>query len=337
MIDYIDAVFNLEHSNTIKKGHKINITQAGKESVTNHSLLVKGKYGGSIKVVTYDKNKVRVTGSPAMFLQAQNLYGTNKLVPLCVEVMNQIAKQLKLKPTKENIQSWERGKFEVFCIDVAFNYQLDSYENVDRWLNAVALSVRSGKQVVSAYRAGTSGFISTVYVGQKSNCFSQKFYNKSIQSDNCPADTDELQQILVELSQWLLRVEVRFHKQGLKQQGLTKGSDLTQKVLLELFQERIDGIKFGTVNCLSATDLSSLNTFARLCYEHWLSGGDLKQLLKAPTYATIKKKLMELGVDISQPYLGATHDKPLKYYLQPDKRSRAPKWFKKSKWFFNPE
>jgi len=143
MIDYIDTIVPMKHISVIRNGHKTITKQDGSESHENYDTTIDGKNGSSIKIKSVtdvkdnddeavDYKFVRITGNLAMFIQGQNVYGTNDLLALCNKAFPIIAEKLGIKPTKKNLRQWQSGDFVVNTLDVTYNFDLQSQANVNK-------------------------------------------------------------------------------------------------------------------------------------------------------------------------------------------------------------
>ncbi len=270
MIDYIDAVVPMKHEKVIRKGYKIITKEDGSSSETNYPTRVFGKNGSSIQIQSVDAEHVRIIGNLAMFIQGQNVFGTDNLIGLCCKAFADIAEKLELKPTKENRRQWRAGDFQINSIDVTYNYDLSSQSNVCNWLDQAAVSLGSGKQLVEIIRPSSSRHVTGIYLGKKSKIISVKFYNKYLQLSRGAKNKKRIKeggpilQQLVNSTKGLLRCEIRFHKGYLKKHELTMAYDLVPIVLRQHFYRKLKKIHLGVSTILPVQDLEGLTTSQRL-------------------------------------------------------------------------
>jgi II/X family phage/plasmid replication protein len=343
MIDYIDAIVPLKHNKLIRNGHKTITKDDGTSNEVNYPLFLQGKNGSSIKVQSIDLNQIRVIGNLTMFIQGQSIYGTDDLLALCYEGFSMIAKQLGFKPTKKNLRQWKTGYFKLNTIDVTQNLLLPSQSTVREWLDQAGKSLSSGKQAIETFRSSGSHHIETIYAGRQSNFISVKFYNKFLQLTQGAKNqrkikaADSTLQELITGSTGLLRVEIRFHKQYLRQQELTLARNLTPEVLREHFKGKLKSLKLGSSKILSDEELNGLNSTQRLAYKLWKQGGDVKDMLPTGTFQRVKSALLSKAINISQPYVKRVHAKSLRYYLKSLNVAKVPDFLAGTDWYFDPE
>ncbi len=266
MIDYIDAVIPMKHKEIIRNGHKTITKKDGSTSNVNYPIRIFGSNGGSIQVQSVDKEHIRIIGNLAMFIQGQNVYGTDNLISLGCKAFAEIAELLDIKPTKENRRQWRAGDYQVNTLDVTYNFNLSSQPNVCNWLNQAAVSLGSGKQMVETYRASKSPDIESIYLGRTSTFISVKFYNKYLQLSRGAKNRKKIKEggptlkELVDSTKGLLRGEIRFHKRYLKEHELTMARDLVPSVLRQHFYGKMKEIHLGQSTILPVEDIKGLTT-----------------------------------------------------------------------------
>jgi II/X family phage/plasmid replication protein len=277
-----------------------------------------------------------------MFIQGQNIYGTDDLLGLCYKAFSIIAEKLEINPTKKNRMQWKRGEFKVNTLDVTHNFVLPSQSTVCEWLDQAAVILRAGKQPVETFRSSSSPHIETIYVGRTSKFISVKFYNKYRQLTkgakklrNINAGGSVMQDI-VRSSKGLLRCEIRFHKQYLEKHGLTTAESLTPRVLLEQFEMKLNRIHLGTSKILPIRDLEGLTSHQRRAYQLWIKGGDLKAETSPAGFERIWKKLFSMGVDIRYPFVEQSSGKNLRYYLNLYNIANVPDFLVGTAWYYDP-
>ncbi|HEY8036163.1 MAG TPA: phage/plasmid replication protein, II/X family [Methylobacter sp.] len=342
MIDYIDAVIPMKNNGLIRKGYKTITKEDGSSSESNYPLHISGRNGSSIKIQSVDNERVRIIGNLTMFLQGQNVYGTDNLLGLCYIAFADIAEKLEIKPTKRNHRQWRSGEFEVNTIDVTHNFVLPSQSTVCEWMKQAALSLGSGKQTVEIYRASNSSHIETIYVGKTSRFISVKFYNKYRQMIQGAKKQRKIKaggsvmQDLVDSSKGLLRCEIRFHKGYLKKSSITTAKCLTPMILQEHYEGKLKRIHLGTSKILPVQDLDGLSNLHKLAYGLWIKGGDLKREIPPSSFDRICKKLLSLGVNIRQPFVERVQGKSLRYYLRWCNIAKIPDFLVNTSWYFDP-
>lgn len=342
MIDYIDAVIPMKHKEVIRNGHKIITKKDGSTRESNYSIRIFGRSGESIQVNSIDNEHVRIIGNLAMFIQGQNVYGTDNLISLGCKAFAEIAGLLDIKPTKENRRQWRAGDYQVNTLDVTYNFNLSSQSNVSNWLNQAAVSLGSGKQVVETYRASSSPNVESIYLGKTSKIISVKFYNKYLQISRGAKNRRKIDlggpdlQELVDSTKGLLRGEIRFHKRYLKKHELTMAHDLVPSVLRQHFYGKMKEIHLGQSTILPVEDIQGLTTNLRLAYQLWIKGGDVKHEMAESTFNRAHKKLLKFGVDIGTPFVEGVCGSTLRSYLVKRNVVRAPEFLVNTVWYFKP-
>ena len=325
VIDFVVLEFPVSHTTKIREGYKTNTTSDGVKTRTNHYKQLTNTNGCSVKVATSAPDTLKVVGSPLMFLQGQNLFGSDNLLGLCYLLFKTVTKLLGIKPTKADKRAWKAGEFDVHTVDVTHNFSLGNPATVSLWLDQAAVSVASGKQLVETCRASSSRHVETLYVGKQSGYVSVKFYDKH-QLLLCQDGADpELHQKLVGLSRGLLRCEVRLHRKYLQDHGLRRGSDWSIDTAHDHFFRKVSALRFGSALAVPVSVVPGLSGMERLAYEVWRLGGDPRPLVSTSTWCRLVKACQGQGVDVRQPYLGPT-GLPLADFLLPSCVAQPPAW-----------
>lgn len=346
MIDFIDVIIRLQHDGQVNNGYKISVKKDSTENTRFYEKEVIGESNGVISVVSENNNELRITGSPLMFLQGQNVFGTNNLKALVHQVALDTARQLGIKPTKADIQSWKKGLFSVIRLDVTYNFLIPSRESVVDWLTEAGSSVGTGKQRVDLIRSSSSQLVETIMVG-KSSCFnSVKFYDKYRQLLSKKgmlkiANTNPVMGQLLANTRQLLRCEIRFNRNYLVKHKLTQGKDLTPAVLRKIFFDKLKAVHLGTGAILPKAEVDNLTKSERLVYKLWLQGGSIKELvlngeLSESTIARLNQKLKPFGINIRRKFVKQVSGQELADFIKPENIARIPAFLKGTRWLFQP-
>ncbi|MDO9255914.1 MAG: phage/plasmid replication protein, II/X family [Bacteroidales bacterium] len=343
MIDYIDAVVPMKHEDVIRNGFKTITKKDGSTSESNYPIRIFGRNGSSIQVQSVDNEHIRIIGNLAMFIQGQNVYGTDNLLRLGCKAFAEIAELLGVKPTKENRRQWRAGDFQVNTLDVTYNFNLGSQPNVRNWLNQAAVSLGSGKQVIEMYRSYGTPDIESIYLGKKSTFISVKFYNKYLQLSRGAKNRRKIKEggpilkELVDSTKGLLRCEIRFHKLYLKKYELTMARDLDPKILRKHFYGKLKKIHIGPSTILPVEDIQGLTPLShRLAYQLWIKGGDVKHEMAESTFLRAHKKLLTFGVDIGTPFVEGVCGSTLRSYLVRSNVAVVPDFLVGTPWYYKP-
>lgn len=339
MIDFIDVTIPCENSGNINNGHKVT-EQKGKESNKRFFFKRIKSKRGYLQVVSVGEQHLRIIGNPAMFIQGQNIFGTNDINALTKRVAIRIAKKLKIEPTKENRLDWKKGNYDVHRLDITYNFVLPSRQSVSEWLDKAFSCLRSGKQLVEAIRHSTARNVETIMIGKSSNYNSVKFYNKYEQLQNkaylLQSSDDPVAEQLLDYSKNLLRCEIRLNKDYLKSFNLTKASSLTNEVLDLHYFGKLDRVAMGSSTILPRKDVADLKPTQRLAYELWSKGGDARAVVSESTFDRLRKVILEFGLDIRCPFVDQVDEKSLRSYLDPANVAQAPEFLKNTTWLFEP-
>jgi hypothetical protein len=346
MIDFIDVIIPLNHDGNINNGYKLSAPKNSIQNTKYYEEKVYGRHHELMHVVSISKDELRISGSPLMFLQGQNVFGTDDINALVHQVAMHITHQLVITPTKKNIKAWKKGLFQVIRLDITYNFLMPSRDSVVDWLAEAGLNVWSGKQYVDAIRSSSLQGFETIMLGKSSRFISVKFYDKykQLQSNKSMEDmatTYPAIRQLLDHSQRLLRCEIRLHHKYLKRNNLTKGKDLTLAVLRQHYFNKLNSVNFGSSTILPKSAITSLTKTEYFTYKLWLRGENVKELvpdrrISKSSLSRLDIKLQPFGVAIRRKQAKQVAGKELSSFLDPSNIADTPDFLKDTPWLFEP-
>lgn len=344
MIDFIDVIIPLNHDGNVNNGYKLSVPKNSQQNTRFYEEKVYGRHHDLMHAVSISKDELRISGSPLMFLQGQNVFGTDDINALVHQVAMHIAHQLIITPAKKNIQSWKKGLFKVIRLDITYNFLMPSRDSVIDWLAEAGLSIGSGKQYVDAIRSSSLQGFETVMIGKSSRLISVKFYDKhkQLQSNESMKDMAMTYPAIKKLlthSQRLLRCEIRLHHKYLERNNLTQGKDLTPAVLRQHFFGKLNSVDLGSSTILSKSVLTSLTKTEYFTYKLWLLGSSVRDLvsdkrISESTLTRLDKKLKPFGVTIRRKLAKQVAGQDLSSFLNPSNIANTPQFLIGTPWLF---
>jgi hypothetical protein len=342
MIDFLDVTIPFQHDGDINGGYKDSNKKDGATNRKFYTIRIKGRNGSSIQIVSVDKQLLRIIGNPAMFIQGQNVFGTDNINALTYKMAIKVARKLGVELTLENKRSLKKGDFDIHRIDLTYNFVLPSQASVCEWVDKTAKSISSGKQVVNVIRRSTIHHFQTILLGGSSSYISLKLYNKHQQlkellNKKRLSEVDPIMIKLIEYAKPFLRCEIRLHNQYLKEHNLTRASALTPKVIKDHYFAKFDRTYLGTSTVLPIKDIEGFGKNERLAYELWLKGGRVESLVSPSTFRRLRNSLLGLGLDIHHPFVEQVTGRDLDSYLSPGNIAKVPDFLLYTPWLFEPE
>jgi len=238
---------------------------------------------------------LKFTGNPAKFLQGHNVFGSDDLVALMVDVYKAVVQVLKLSPTDFDYKNVLDGNYQLTSFDVNQSYELRSQADVLAWLRAAEY-----KSKTRHGRPSTKG--GTVYWGKHSKRWALKAYSKAEEISAGKGHKLPASLLDTPLAKWAenkLRIELRLHSKELDKLGIKTANQLTPYIVKKLFNEYIKRLQMTEQITLSDEQLHSLPQRLRSTYILWRDGYDLRSELPKTTYYRNRKDLLEHNIDIA--------------------------------------
>lgn len=330
MIDWLKMRFPLPHPEPISAGYVESVNDQGlREWITVKRRPLKGSHAAQVNVRTCphsltQRSLIEFDGNPAKWVQGHNLWGSDDLFGIAVATCEAVALTLGLPISEEVRSSWLRGAIELFRVDVAQSYALDSRGQVLAWL-------RSAEQTAHLSHRGRGQLVkgTTLYFGQHSRRWSIKAYSKG--EEIAAKGHWQTQSAILNLpsaAAWadpILRFELTLRHMELKRLSLNVLAnwlpieEVPAVVPLRLLLDRLGDMTMTTTASLSADVLATLRPSLRTAVQSWEAGNDLRLILSRPTFYRYRKELLPLGIDIATllPKAGQSNIVPLHRVLDP--------------------
>lgn len=234
-----------------------------------------------------------VSGNPAKWFQGHNIFGTDDLNNLVVEMFDALAEKFgKAQPPflRDAVLS---GGFTLSRVDINGMFELGSRLDVLSWLSALEQTART--------RHGTAvSKGNTVYFGKNSERWTLKFYSKGqeIETHKLPAVLNLTS--LPKFANNKLRAELTLRSKELAKLGLNVGSAWFNIDMWELYKEYMGRVEMSDQKERDNLILD-LPRHLGLTYLSWKEGHCLKTLLPKNTFYRHRRELLDFGIDISIP------------------------------------
>jgi hypothetical protein len=297
MIDYVAAVFRVQH----KPFGKI-ISNIDEEKKTERAYRKKVLFKNSATSLTVKSTHhgqfVEVTGNYVKFLQHHNIFGSNNLRGLCVDIFKLVAEKFDIAYSHAEMSEIIKGNFSVTGVDIAANFRTLRREETALFIREVERHWRDQGKNVSNFGS------ETVYLNQNSKDLSLKFYDKRKQLSKAPLPNDIPERDrLLKYAERLVRAELTLGAAELKRRKLDSGSNWTVALAKRLIVDEIaaSGIQGEIKRLLLPEEYASLKRKLQLTYRLWLHGDDVKSILDVQTYRRHRAELKDYAIDIGQP------------------------------------
>ncbi|WP_341255708.1 phage/plasmid replication protein, II/X family [uncultured Pseudoalteromonas sp.] len=300
-IDWITAKIPFFVSGKLNGGNIINTTPDGEiEYTIDKRLPVTGSYDSRLSVRTAevlpgtnDTYLIELSGNPVKWFQGHNIFGSDDLPNLIYETVLKLSKVLNLPQPEEYLSYIRKGIFTLSRVDITAMYSLQTRSDVYSWLNHAEKTCRTRSG--TAMSKGT-----TVYMNKTSQRWNVVMYSKGqeLEKHNLPKELEGGS--LETYADNKLRVELRLKQKELAKIGLSNGKPWLALDVWPLFKDYVGRIDM-TEQAIRSSDLFEIPKHARMTYELWSLGRDVRQFMGKTKYYKDRKALLEMGIDISVP------------------------------------
>lgn len=261
---------------------------------------MEGSYSATIQVQSTTDEAGRpaiwVSGNPAKWFQGHNIFGSDDLPGLVLEMLHRVCASVGVSPSAEDLELWRAGVIRLSRVDVTSSFDLGSLARVRAALRALDASANLKHRGRGHYRGDSIVF------GEKSRRWSLTLYAKGAELQAggkhglhpLLADTS-----LPSLADGLLRAEVRMLGLELVQEQLEYVFRWGDNAASELHQRMLSGLQIAEATMIDAPTLDGLPGRLQLTYQAWKAGQDLRATLARNTFYRYRRELLKHGVDIA--------------------------------------
>lgn len=281
--------------------------------VAESAMIPEGSWGEKLTLRTSESGKLSVSGNPAKFLQAHNLFGSDDLRALVVAatcralamIQLDLRKhpefaELDLTPCPADLTAWRLGDFTISRVDINSMFRVGSTADVRSWLLAASEASRV-KWKNKVYMPGTLYFGHSAK-GKRAKDESWKLYCKRDELDAHKLPELPHRQDLIDYAEGMLRAELTLRTRALKKMGLHFGHQWTDETAVTLFAARWETLEMSDNATVPVDVVRALPRHLQAAYLAWKAGMDPAQLSKKTTLYRHRQALIErIGVDILVP------------------------------------
>lgn len=336
-IDWITGKIPFFCKGRLNGGNIINTTPEGEVEYTiDKRLGVRGSFDSRLSVRTADTTPdgdtflIELSGNPVKWFQGHNLFGTEDLPNLIYETIIKLSEVLECPQPEWVLSAIKRGVYTLSRVDITAMFSLPSRSDVLAWLNHAATTSRT--------RTGTGMLKGTsVYFNKSSARWEVVCYSKGAELEKHQLPREFEGSGLDDYANNKLRVELRLRGKELSKLGLKSGTNWLKLDPWLLYKDYVGRIQMSE-QTIRQEDVFNIPKFARMSYELWASGKDVRQFVSRPKFYKDRKALLEFGVDIAtakpceESHVNVV---PLKRVLEL-KPAGAPSWAYGTNFMFEP-
>lgn len=246
------------------------------------------------------KRGIWVSGNPAKWIQGHNLFGSDDIRGLVMEMLERICASLGIAPTAEDRAAWDAGEIDIMRVDVTNSFDLGTLPRVRSALQALEMSAQYKYRGRGIFKGDSLIF------GKGSRRWSLTFYAKAPEMKLKGHGLNPLfylgdrgGQRLDNHALGLLRCEFRFQRMQLKKEHLHYLAYWDHNRPAELFRRYLAGLEIADAVMIEPEVLENLPGRLQAVYQLWADGHDLRRIYAKKTFYRYRNQLLEHGVDIN--------------------------------------
>jgi hypothetical protein len=270
--------------------------------VYGNKFFIQHPFGYKNPAVCFDleKSEFWIETSIPKLLQGHNVFGSNRLQYLCLEVARLIYHDLGLSFTHRERRQIEDRRIRLGRADTTCSFRMASPDEVPITIEACWEHLRSEGRDWSAY--GSDDFES-VYKQQHSTRIAEKFYAKyaelMVARHRIPLGVMQ-RDLILSYARNLVRFEVTWRATELRRLGLEYADQWTPQIVKQKIIERLDRLNLqGAIReRLAPKHLDNLNKGDLAFYDLWVQGSNLRPHRHYSPLRRARQNLLKHGVDI---------------------------------------
>lgn len=235
-----------------------------------------------------------VSGNPAKWFQGHNIFGTDDLHGLVMEMLHRICASAGLSPSAADIELWAQGAIRLSRVDVTYSFDLATLARARNAVQALERTANLKFRGRGFYKGDSLIF------GKGSRRSSLTLYCKGseieVKGHQLPLLLRESH--LPATAAGLLRCEVRLLGLELKDRGLEYCHLWGDNSASELHRAFMVQLQIAEAFMLDAPTLDGLPGRLQLTYQSWREGHDLRAILSRRTFYRYRTELLKHGIDI---------------------------------------
>lgn len=233
-----------------------------------------------------------VSGNPAKWFQGHNIFGSDDLSGLVLEMLHRICRTARLTPSQADLDLWAAGLIKLVRVDVTYSYDLlilPRVRNALRSLDATANLKHRGR---GHFKGDSLTF------GKGSRRWSLTLYAKGSEIDVHKLHPLLLETALPAHAQGHLRAESRLLSLQLVSEQLDYVHHWGDNTASELHSRLLAGLQIAEASMLDVQSLDGLPPRLLGVYQLWHDGHDLRAIYPRNTFYRYRRELLLSGIDI---------------------------------------
>jgi len=304
LIDTVKFAIRVEHSSLIDKhkrlkaGGVINrLTNALAGS--SRKFKVPGAYGMEATVWSKKNGQLlQIECSAAKFLRGHNVFGSEDLSRIVLDISKQVCQFLKIEPTAKEKQAIKAGDVRLFRVDLAAHFQLPSKFTVRSFQFALKMQLAFTQRSFATYSD------ETLYINQHSDMRPIKIYGKGeeIYFRPLPQKLPD-REAIQSYAKNLVRIEITLRSRYLRRAKMSQVKDWDNEKARKVFKDDILELKLLDKSLLQSEPVPDLSNLQNSIIALHAAGVDVATVIPNTRQlkAHIKAILEATGVDVRAP------------------------------------
>lgn len=320
LIDTVKFAIKFEHGYSIdkhKRLHADGVSNPLTKALAGPSrkFRVPGMYGTKATVWSKKSGKIlQVECSAAKFLTGHNVFGSEELRQIVLDICKRVCQYMKIQPTAAEKQAIKSGDVRLYRVDLAAHFRLPSNFTVRSFLTALKMQLAFTQNSFATYAD------ETLYVNQRSDMKPIKLYGKGEEVAYRPLPSDlPDRQAIESYAQNLVRVELTMRSRYLRRAKMSQVKDWDKAAAHEVFKEDILALKLMDKSLLQGEPVLGLSNLQNSIVALHAAGVDLATVIKNERQLKthIKAIFEATGVDVRVPQKALSlATVPVKRYLE---------------------
>lgn len=320
LIDTVKFSIKVEHGSLIDE-HKRLQAQGVSNRLTNamagssRKFKVPGAYGMEATVWSKKNGKVlQIECSAAKFLRGHNVFGSEDLSQIVLDISKQVCQYLKIEPTPREKQAIKAGDVRLFRADLAAHFRLPSKFTVRSFQLALKMQLAFTQRSFSTYAD------ETLYVNQHSDMRPIKIYGKGEEIAFRPLPQNLPDREAIEnYAKNLVRIEITLRSRFLRRIKMSQVKDWDKQKARRVFMDDILALNLLDKSLLQGEPVLGLSNLQNSIIALHAAGVDVSTVIpNARQLKTHIKAIREkAGVNVRVPSEARSlATVPVKRYLE---------------------
>lgn len=307
MIDLLDIKLNLKHT---PFGNPRTINDLKNNEIKTKHLSAK-VYVNDVPIIVTSLNngkEIWIRGCPLKVYQGHNICGTNKVTKLGYRLITDVLADLGIKATKEQLEAWQRGEFDIDEIHLTHRFPLKSGVRIMQIVShihkysSIALAPAVIKRGVGVELTAPHSLATWMFYDKCQEFLDKRMNEHPFLEVHVGADAELARELLAQVAAKSIRAELKLDKKYLKEHELNQANCWTIYLVKEVFLQELSLLKLGSIPAIQQMPIiySQIdNAKLRSVMVLWANGEDLNNQYKHGTYEKYRKLIRDkFGIDI---------------------------------------